>query len=214
MAVRLTCLVLGYAFGLIQTAYFIGRMHGIDIRNYGSGNAGSTNAMRTMGRKAGLLTFAGDVLKCVCAVLLVRRLFGKGYEDILPLLSLYASAGVILGHNFPFYLKFRGGKGIACTVGLAIMLGWPFFAVGFASFALIFFTTHYVSLGSVVGYTLLFAEAVVLGQRGFFDVSQSVLWEIYAVLGILAVMAIYRHRGNISRLFAGTESKMYLSKHK
>ena len=169
--------------------------------------------MRTMGRKAGLLTFAGDVLKCVCAVLCVRLFFGKEHGNILPLLSLYASAGVILGHNFPFYLKFRGGKGIACTVGLTIMLGWPFFVLGFASFALIFFTTHYVSLGSVVGYTLLFVEAVVLGQWGFFGVSQPVLWEMYAMLGILAVMAIYRHRGNISRLFAGTESKMYLSRH-
>ncbi|HCT92650.1 MAG TPA: acyl-phosphate glycerol 3-phosphate acyltransferase [Lachnospiraceae bacterium] len=213
MAVRLICLAVGYMFGLIQTAYIIGRMHGIDIRNYGSGNAGSTNAMRTMGRKAGLLTFVGDVLKCVCAVLLVRLVFGAGHREMLPLLSLYASAGVILGHNFPFYLKFRGGKGIACTVGLAAMLGWPFFVLGFASFALIFFTTHYVSLGSVVGYTLLFIEAVVLGQWGYFGVSRPVLWEMYIVLGLLSVMAIYRHRGNISRLFAGTESKMYLSRH-
>lgn len=213
MAVRLICLAVGYAFGLIQTAYIIGRMHGIDIRNYGSGNAGSTNAMRTMGRRAGLLTFAGDVLKCVCAVLIVRLIFGADHGEMLPLLSLYASAGVILGHNFPFYLKFRGGKGIACTVGLAIMLGWPFLVLGFVSFALIFFTTHYVSLGSVVGYTLLFVEAVVLGQLGFIGVSQSVLWEMYTVLGLLSVMAIYRHRGNISRLFAGTESKMYLSRH-
>ena len=93
--IRVLCLAIGYAFGLFQTSYIIGRMHGIDIRNYGSGNAGTTNMMRTLGRKAGLLTFAGDCLKCVLAVVLVRLLFAGSYRDMLPLLSFYAAAGVI-----------------------------------------------------------------------------------------------------------------------
>ena len=115
--IRLVCLLIGYVFGLFQTAYIIGKAHGIDIRNYGSGNSGTTNMMRTMGTKAGLLTFAGDCLKCMFAVALVRALFSAKYPDIMPLLVFYTAAGVILGHNYPFYLNFRGGKGIAATAG-------------------------------------------------------------------------------------------------
>ena len=86
MLVRIICLLIGYAFGLIQTSYIIGKMHGIDIREYGSGNAGTTNAMRTLGRKAGFMTFAGDMLKCLVATLVVRLIFGTSHEDIVPVL--------------------------------------------------------------------------------------------------------------------------------
>ena len=101
MIVRILCLLIGYLFGLIQTSYIIGRLHGIDIREYGSGNAGTTNAMRTLGRKAGLMTFVGDMLKCVAAALVTRLVFGGSHTDILPLLCAYSAAGAILGHNFP-----------------------------------------------------------------------------------------------------------------
>lgn len=115
---RLLCLLIGYVCGLFQTSYIYGRMHHMDIREHGSGNAGTTNALRTLGKKAGALTLLGDCLKCVISVLIVRAVFGESQKEILPLLSLYAAAGCILGHNFPFYLKFRGGKGIAASVGL------------------------------------------------------------------------------------------------
>ena len=82
--IRVLCLVIGYVFGLFQTSYIIGKKHGIDIREHGSGNAGTTNMMRTLGRKAGLLTFAGDCIKCILAVVTVRLLFGKSHGDILP----------------------------------------------------------------------------------------------------------------------------------
>ncbi len=98
-------------------------MHGIDIRNYGSGNAGTTNALRTLGRKAGALTLLGDAFKCVIAIwsciCSMRRI-----RDIVPLLGIYAGAGSILGHNFPIYLGFQGGKGIAASVGLVLALDW------------------------------------------------------------------------------------------
>ena len=99
---RIACLCIGYAFGLIQTSYIYGRMHGIDIRQYGSGNAGTTNMLRTMGTKAGIITFFFDFLKCFLAVMAVRLLFGGRYPDLLPLLSVYAGAGEVLGHNYPF----------------------------------------------------------------------------------------------------------------
>ena len=212
MLVRLLCLIIGYAFGLVQTAYIIGRLHGIDIREHGSGNAGTTNAMRTMGRKAGALTLVGDMLKCVLAALVTRLLFGGSHSDILPLLCAYAAAGAILGHNFPFYLKFKGGKGIACTVGLVFCLSWQVGLVAMVEFLLIFFTTHYVSLGSTLGYVLFFVQTIIFGQLGGFGMSQPHLNELYIVLAVLTAMALYRHRENIKRLLSGTESKIYLTK--
>ena len=124
---RIICLIIGYICGLFQTSYIIGRMHKTDIRDYGSGNAGTTNALRTFGRKAGALTLLGDVLKCVIAVVLVNLIFGKTYGEIMPLLSVYAAAGCILGHNFPFYLNFRGGKGFAASVGFMLIFDYKIF---------------------------------------------------------------------------------------
>ena len=150
--VRLWCILIGYVFGLFQTSYLYGRMHGIDIREHGSGNAGTTNMMRTLGRKAGLLTFAGDCLKCILAVTVVRICFGKEYPQIVPLLEIYAAAGTILGHNFPFYLGFKGGKGIAATAGLVLSFNWIMAICGIITFFTAFFVTHYVSLGSLLVY--------------------------------------------------------------
>lgn len=213
--IRILCLVLGYAFGLFQTAYIIGKLHGIDIRDYGSGNSGTTNMLRTMGTKAGLLTFAGDCLKCIAAVLLIRAMFGKTYPDMLPLLGLYTSAGVILGHNYPFYLNFRGGKGIAATAGLVMTLDPVMTVLGILTFFLTFFATHYVSLGSILVYVGILIELPLLGQLGHFHMPQAYLTEMYVLAAFLAAMAFYKHRENIRRLLAGTERRTYLSgKHK
>ena len=110
--IRLLCLAIGYLFGLFQTSYILGRVHGIDIREYGSHNAGTTNMLRTMGLKAGLLTFAGDCGKCILAVVLVRVVFGKIHADILPLLEFYAAAGTILMVIIRFILDFVAAKGL------------------------------------------------------------------------------------------------------
>ena len=115
---RIICLIIGYAFGLFQTGYFVGKLNHVDIRKTGSGNSGSTNALRVLGVKAGLMTFVGDVLKCVLPILLVRQIFSG--SDCLPLLAMYTGAGATLGHNYPFYLKFKGGKGIAVLAGLVL----------------------------------------------------------------------------------------------
>ena len=212
MMIRIVCLAIGYVFGLFQTAYIIGRLHGIDIRNYGSGNSGTTNMLRTMGTKAGLLTFAGDCLKCIFAVVTVRLLFGKSHGDIMPLLSFYTAAGVILGHNFPFYLGFRGGKGIAATAGLVLSFNPIMSVLGIITFFGTFFATHYVSLGSILVYIGIMIELPVLGQMGYFHMSQAHLLEMYAVAYFLAFLAFWKHRENIRRLLAGTERKTYLKK--
>ena len=117
---RAICLVIGYVFGLFQTAYLYGKLHGIDIRNYGSGNAGTTNTLRTLGTKAGLIVLLGDIMKCILAIVLTNLLFQNSHPDEIYLLKIYAAAGAILGHNFPFYLHFKGGKGIAATAGMIL----------------------------------------------------------------------------------------------
>ena len=100
---RIICLAIGYLFGMFQTSYIIGKIHHMDIRQYGSGNAGTTNALRTLGKKAGAMTLIGDMLKCVIAILIVDAVFENRYQEILPLLGMYTAAGCVLGHNFPFY---------------------------------------------------------------------------------------------------------------
>ena len=211
MGVRLICLGVGYCLGVFQTSYIVGKLHGIDIRNYGSGNAGTTNMMRTMGTKAGLLTFAGDCLKCVLAIVLVCLFLGKSHEEMLPLLKMYAATGVILGHNFPFYLNFRGGKGIAATAGLVISFDWIMLILGVITFFGTFFATHYVSLGSLLVYAGIMIEVLVLGQMGHFHMAQPLLNELYVLTAFLTIMAYWKHRTNIKRLLNGTERKTYLS---
>ena len=117
---RIICLVIGYAFGLFQTGYFLGKLNGIDIRKKGSGNVGTTNVIRNLGWKTGLITFAGDALKAIAAVLIVRFVFL--HSTMRMLLCTYAGFGAILGHDFPFYMHFKGGKGVATMAGTMIAL--------------------------------------------------------------------------------------------
>ena len=210
--VRLFCLAIGYLCGLFQTSYIIGRMHHTDIRKHGSGNAGTTNALRTFGKKAGALTLLGDLMKCVVAILITKILFKKDYAEILPLLSLYAAAGCILGHNFPFYLNFKGGKGIAASVGLVLAFDIKVFAICFIVFATIFFTTHYVSMGSIFAYLTALIMVIIFGQMGSYGMDAPHTQELYRVMAALTILAIYRHRANISRLLKGTENKIFLGK--
>lgn len=211
--IRLICLLIGYAFGLFQTAYFYGKAKGIDIRQHGSGNSGTTNALRVLGTKAGLIVFAGDFFKCVFAVLLVRLLFTGTYGDSIYLLCLYTAAGTILGHNFPFYMGFKGGKGIAATAGMIAGFHPIFWPVGIILFAVAFLTTHYVSVGSLLVYVGFVTELIICGQCGFFEgMSQAQLYEMYGVAFFLAIMAFWKHRENIVRLLHGEERKTYLSK--
>ena len=208
---RIICLVIGYVFGLFQTAYIYGKLHGIDIRNYGSGNAGTTNTMRVLGTKAGILVLFGDIAKCILAVVVTNLLFKTTHPDMIYLLKIYAAAGAVLGHNFPFYLHFKGGKGIAATAGMILSFHPYFIPVAVVLFFGVFFTTHYVSLGSLLFYAGFFIEMIILGQMGVFHMTQPLLNELYIVTAVLTVMAYYKHRENIKRLLNGTERKTYLS---
>ena len=209
--IRFVCLLIGYVFGCFQTSYIYGRLHGIDIRNYGSGNAGTTNTLRTLGTKAGLIVLFGDIMKCILAIVLTNLIFQQSHPDEIYLLKIYAAAGAILGHNFPFYLHFKGGKGIAATAGMILSFHPYLIPMGVILFFGTFFTTHYVSLGSLLVYAGFMIELVVLGQMGIFGMPQAALNEMYVVAAFLTVMAYYKHKDNIKRLLGGTERKTYLT---
>ncbi len=210
IAIRVAALAIGYVFGLFQTAYIYGKCKGIDIRNYGSGNAGTTNTLRVLGTKAGIIVFLGDVLKCVAAELVMYLLLGRSHSEILYLLKLYTAAGCVLGHDFPFYMNFKGGKGIAVTAGLVVSFHWMFLPVGLLCFLVPFLVTHYVSLGSLLVYVGFVIEMIVCGQAGIFGESNAVLLEMYIISLLLAALAFYQHRGNIVKLAKGTERKTSL----
>lgn len=212
MLARVASLAIGYLFGIIQTAYIYGKMNGIDIREHGSGNAGTTNALRVLGKKAGVIVFAGDFLKCFLSVHLVQWLFRNTAADILPLIGLYGAAGCILGHNFPIQLNFRGGKGIACTAGLLAALDVRIGVIALITFLLVVILTRYVSLGSMIIVTEFTVFLIVFGQMGLYHMPQTALIEMYVVGALLTAMAIYRHRANIVRLAKGTENKIFSKK--
>ncbi len=212
---RLICLVIGYALGNFQTAYIYGKAKGIDIREHGSGNAGTTNSLRVLGRKAGAIVFAGDVIKCLLAVWIAKWIFGQSHADVLNVLALYAGVGTILGHNYPVVLNFKGGKGMACTAGF--MLAYhPFtFLVGITIFLVAFLLTHYVSLGSIFVYIAFPIAMIIMSLNGTLGALSSLqIAEVITLSLFLSVMAIGRHADNIKRLLTGTEGKTYLSKKK
>ena len=214
---RLICLAVGYVCGLLQTGYLVGKMSHVDIRKQGSGNAGTTNALRVLGWKAGLLTFLGDVLKCVAAFLIVYFMY-RGNEDA-PLLCMYAGAGVTLGHNFPFYMNFKGGKGIAVMAALVVSNSFWHLPASLllVPVTLLFFlvpviVTRYISVGSLAAYTVFLIEMILTGQAGWFGMSQARCTELYIVLFLMTALAWYRHRANLKRLAAGTENKFGVKK--
>ena len=212
---RLICLVIGYVLGNFQTAYICGKAKGIDIREHGSGNAGTTNSLRVLGRKAGAIVFAGDVLKCVLAVWIIKWVFGENHADIINVFALYAGVGTILGHNYPVVLNFKGGKGMACTAGFMLAYSPVTFLIGITIFLTVFFLTHYVSLGSIFVYIAFPIAMIIMTFHGTLGaLSAPQMAEVIILSLFLSVMAIGRHADNIKRLLNGTEGKTYLSKKK
>ncbi|MDD7267618.1 MAG: glycerol-3-phosphate 1-O-acyltransferase PlsY [Lachnospiraceae bacterium] len=213
MIIKWLCILIGYAFGLLQTSYLYGRLRHIDIREHGSGNAGTTNMLRTLGKKAGIITFVGDVIKAVLAIIVTGLIFRPDSEMVV-LLQLFTGLGVILGHNFPFYLGFRGGKGIASSVGVAIMIQ-PWIALAMIlTFAVVILVSRYVSLGSLAMY-LVFLVGVIVGAAGvFWQVPPDIRVQLGLMAVLLTILAFYQHRDNIRRLRIGCENKTNLFRKK
>lgn len=194
----LICLLLGYCIGCFSTGYVVGKLNDIDIRNYGSGNAGTTNALRTLGWKAGVITFVGDALKAILCIILVRNIIFPGVDNA-QLLQMYAGLGVVLGHNFPFWLKFKGGKGIAATGGVMLAFDWRLGLIVFIVFSVLVIATRYVSLGSLA-ISALFPLWMLVVYPGDLH--------MLLVSIVFTASAFIKHRSNIKRLLSGTENKI------
>ena len=204
---RLMALVIGYFCGCFPTGFMVGKSRGIDIRKYGSGNTGATNTLRTLGWGPAGITFFGDCMKTVLAIILANLLFQKAGFD-MTLSQLYAGIGAVLGHNFPFYFKFKGGKGIACTAGLTFALFPGAVPVCFVVFVLCIALSKYVSLGSIMMSILLVVQIFVFNYYGILGVPEASVYEFDMLVLFLGVLAIFQHRSNIVRLFKGTENKI------
>jgi glycerol-3-phosphate acyltransferase PlsY len=194
--------ILGYLIGSIPVGFILCKLiRGIDIREHGSGNIGMTNVMRTIGVKAGILVFFADVAKGAVAVALAWPIFSSSPE-MVAWGQMAGGASAVIGHSWPVYIGFRGGKGIATGFGALMVMFWPVGLITFAIFLTVVGLSRYVSLGSILGSLTMLAAMipfVVYGSEAF----------AYVVFGLLVVpMVIFRHRDNIGRLLSGTESKI------
>lgn len=202
---RIVAVAIGYVIGLFQTGYLYGKSQGIDIREHGSGNSGTTNTLRTLGWKAGAITFIGDVAKAIVAVVIVHFLFRE--MEGLKVIELYAGFGAVLGHNFPFYLKFKGGKGIASTSGMILAVCPQAAPLCLILFIAIVLATRYVSLGSIIMVIAFVIQSITYNHLGWLGVESGYMLEFDILAACFTALAIWQHRANIKRLINGTENK-------
>ena len=181
--------LIGYLIGCSNLAYFIAKAKGLDIRQVGTGNPGASNAMMLLGWKVGILVGVHDIGKAVVAVLLCNALF-----PALPFCRVVAGVACVLGHLFPFYLSFRGGKGFASTLGMIAALDWRFALALGAAIVVLVLITDYIVVGTVTTvlsypiYCLVTHQLVAAG-----------------LVAVIAAIILFKHRANFVRIFKGTE---------
>lgn len=206
---KLLWLAIGYLFGSFQSGYFLGKAKGIDVRNYGSHSTGATNSLRVMGTGAGILVLLLDAAKAIIPCLLARHYFA-GQPELTLLMALWTATGVMLGHDYPFYLGFRGGKGVASTVGVLLALDWRVALAWCLLFFVTCFLFHYVSLSSILSMVFLLVLVSVLYFRHTLPVGETQSLEFLALGLFNPLLSIFRHRANIGRLVRGEESPLRL----
>ncbi|HKF63171.1 MAG TPA: glycerol-3-phosphate 1-O-acyltransferase PlsY [Dongiaceae bacterium] len=195
-------LALGYLIGSLNTAVIVGKIYGKDIRSHGSKNAGLTNALRVLGKSAAALVLAGDISKGVIACLI-----GLGFgvyvysgeaRDCVSLLA--AGAGAVIGHNWPVYFGFKGGKGALTGVAVLLMFDWGMALICLGFFVIVVASTRYVSLGTICA-ALLFVVISFLPVFG-----HTFYFNVFAV--VMALIVVFKHKENMRRLLSGTENKL------
>lgn len=197
MLIYLIIIIIAYLLGNISTSYIVAkRLTGVDIRTQGSGNAGSTNVLRTLGKKAGALTFVGDVLKGLVAVL-IARLIAYGVHMDQSICAYLAVVAVVLGHNYPIILGFKGGKGVATSLGSMLGMNPLIALICLVFFILIVVITKYVSLGSILG----------IGLSPIIMIINNNTKGLIVTLFLTISVAI-THKENIKRILNGTERKV------
>lgn len=194
--------LIAYLLGSINTSIVVSRLLGTDIRSHGSGNAGATNTLRTLGKKAAIIVLIGDILKAIVAILIVKLFIQILNINVLEqknILIYLAGFGAILGHNYPIFFGFRGGKGILTSLAVVSMIE-PFYGLIILVVSIpIIAITKYVSLGSIVGALTFFVLVLIFNNNNAYYIIFSAM---------LAFLAVYRHKDNIKRLISGNETKI------
>ena len=209
MASYIIVTIIAYLLGSISFSVIISKkMAGFDVREKGSGNAGTTNVLRNVGKKASIITLVCDILKGVVAILVsyVAGLIMKDSVDKALLIQL-AGIAVILGHTFPIFFGFKGGKGIAVLAGLVVATHPVLVPIPLTCFLIASILTRYVSLGSLLAATTFFMEIILYGEMGGLGMSLNYRIETYVLACVIMVLAWFRHKENIKRLIAGTENR-------
>ena len=197
-------IVAGYLCGCLESGYLVGKMNGIDIRDYGSGNAGSTNVLRVLGKSKALMTFLGDTLKGFIPVMLVKHVLCPNVpvladEPVKSLIILVTGFAVVLGHDYTFFLHFKGGKGVATTGAVMLAFDWRMGLTSLLIFIIVVSLTRYVSLSSITMSICLLPEMLIWHPGR---------WDLFCMACLFCWFIVWRHRTNIKRLLNGTESKL------
>ena len=207
-------IIFAYLLGAVPFGFLIGKARGKDLRLLGSGNIGATNATRMLGKKWGIICLLLDVLKGLLPMLLVPLLglIKQDSQSLRLALWLLVGCAAVLGHVFPIYLKFKGGKGVATSLGIVLGL-WPYYTLcGLGVFAIWLITLliwRYVSLSSIlaaVSFPVLLLLSILLIDDGRWNFAQ--LWPLMMMAVLMALLVVLRHRDNIRRLFEGSETKI------
>ena len=203
MAAYIIVAVIAYLLGSISFSVIISKkMAGFDVREKGSGNAGSTNVLRTVGKKAAILTLICDVLKGVVAVL-VATLVGKIWKELDgALLVQLAGIFVIIGHTFPIFFKFKGGKGVATSLGVLLITNWQIGLICLVFALVLMALTQMVSVGSI-GAAILYPVLTLFISQNYIVPGSYIISSI-----IIAILVVFNHRSNVKRLLSGTENKI------
>ncbi len=207
MAIYVIMAIIAYAIGSISFSVIISRkMAGFDVREKGSGNAGSTNMLRSVGKKAALLTLICDILKGVVAIL-IALLIGKLNKEVSgAILVQVAAFFVVVGHTFPIFFEFRGGKGVATSLGVIILVNWKIGLICLMFALILMILTRMVSLGSISAAILFPVLTIFINDHYLVEGN-------YIIFGIImAVFIAYNHRSNIKRLLNGTENTISFKK--
>jgi len=196
-------IIIGYLLGAIPFGVIISKLvRGIDVREYGSGSMGMTNVMRTVGAKAGLIVLILDLLKGSAAVALAWAIFHSPNHDMVHWGQMAGGVAAVIGHSWPVYIGFRGGRGISTAFGAILVISWPIGLICLAAFLLMVAIFRYISLGSISGASALVIAMVV----SYTCYSGPIAYLSFAL--VVAVIVIFRHRANIKRLLSKTEPKI------
>ncbi len=211
MATYIIVAIIAYLLGSISFSVIISKkMAGFDVREKGSKNAGSTNVLRTVGKKAALITLICDILKGIVAIL-IALLAGKIIKDLNnALLVQLAGIFVVIGHTFPIFFKFKGGKGIATSLGVLLTINWQIGLICLVFALVLMALTRMVSVGSIAAAVLFPVLVIFINQN--YIVAESSNWSYLIFSVVLAVLVVFNHRANLKRIFTGTENKISFKK--